>query len=248
MSILFWALSIVGLLLQAALVQVLISTGRWRQYFPLFLYAIVLVLTGVLDKGLRFDISSVQYRVIIYWTNESIRWLFQLIVIFWLLFHALKPLKGITYYLTVVSGASAAVLLSAVLQESNGSTLSAWFTQFLRNVSVIAMILNVVLWGLLLTNRPAPRGLMLLSAGVGVQMAGDAIGHSVRLFTLYFGKNLLIAGTGNVIFVLSHLLCLGIWVYAVRSQQAMDLRSLPAALSTRSGDAAIDHAVPLPPK
>jgi hypothetical protein len=220
MTILFSFLAFVGFLLQAALIHVLLVSGRWRKYFPLFSYSIVLFLTGILDKGLRLDLGAwSRYRVLVYWIDDSLRWFFLFVVIFSLFYQVMTPRKvGVVRFIGLLCSVSLAVVALALVQKS-GPSLSNWFTPFLRNVSVIAMVLNVFLWMLLITNRNAPRQLLLLSCGVGIQMAGEAVGHSVRLFTVYLGKSPILTSVGNVVLILAHLLCLAIWISVARAPE-----------------------------
>jgi hypothetical protein len=81
-----------------------------------------------------------------------------------------------------------------------------------RNLSFGAALFNVFLWqSLLKYQRMAPQ-LLMLSLGVGIWTTGRAIGHSLRL---------LHAGTaGNVIVVVSELLGLLVWYWALSRFQA----------------------------
>jgi uncharacterized membrane protein YsdA (DUF1294 family) len=102
------------------------------------------------------------------------------------------------------------VLFAALsLYFSRKHLLDLWMTQFSRNVGFLAVILNLILWAALLKRRRPDPTLLLLSGGMGIQMAGKAIGHSLRQLRLT-------VTTGDLVIVLSHLLCLYIWWQAFR--------------------------------
>jgi uncharacterized membrane protein YsdA (DUF1294 family) len=92
-------------------------------------------------------------------------------------------------------------------------------TQFSRNVGFLAVILNLVLWAALLKHRRPDQTLLMVSGGIGIQMAGKAIGHSLRQWRPT-------VTTGDLVIVLSHLLCLYIWWQAFRkpSEEPAEIR------------------------
>jgi hypothetical protein len=95
-------------------------------------------------------------------------------------------------------------------------------TQLSRNLGFLAVILNLVLWAVLIKSQRADRTLLMVSGGIGIQMAGKAIGHSLRQLS----RSTIVAG--DLTIVLSGLLCLYIWWQAFRpsGQRARGLGSL----------------------
>jgi F0F1-type ATP synthase assembly protein I len=83
-------------------------------------------------------------------------------------------------------------------------------TKLARNLSFCSVILNLALWAVLIKARHTDRRLLLISGGLGVQMAGKAIGHSLRQVS----ASTVLAG--NLVYVLSHLACMYIWWQAFR--------------------------------
>ena len=83
-------------------------------------------------------------------------------------------------------------------------------TRFSRNLGFLAVLLNLVLWAALLKHRRPDQTLLLVSGGMGIQMAGKAIGHALRQLSPST------VTAGNLVIVLSHLLCLYIWWQAFR--------------------------------
>jgi hydrogenase-4 membrane subunit HyfE len=83
-------------------------------------------------------------------------------------------------------------------------------TQLSRDLGFLAVILDLALWAVLIQSRRPDRTLLMVSAGMGIQMAGKAIGHSLRQLS----RSAIVPG--NLIIVLSGLLCLYIWWQAFR--------------------------------
>lgn len=84
-------------------------------------------------------------------------------------------------------------------------------TQLSRNLGFAAVILNLLLWAALIRSSPVNRTLLMLSGGFGIEMAGQAIGHSFRQIS----RSLIL--TGDIIIVITSLVCLYIWWQAFRS-------------------------------
>jgi len=51
-----------------------------------------------------------------------------------------------------------------------------------RNLSFVEEVLNFVLWTVLIRNRSRDVVLLLVSAGLGIQVTGEVIGRSVRMY------------------------------------------------------------------
>jgi hypothetical protein len=56
-----------------------------------------------------------------------------------------------------------------------------WIFPLSRNLSFCEEILNFVLWTILIRNRARDVVLLLVSAGLGIQVTGEVIGRSIRL-------------------------------------------------------------------
>jgi hypothetical protein len=102
------------------------------------------------------------------------------------------------------------VLFSAyIFHEPN---FNRWMTSVSRNLSFGEEILNLLLWTILIQRRDSDYLLLMVSAGIGVQVTGEAIGHTLRLYThspTMWVPNLLVH--------MAELLCLAIWIWAFRS-------------------------------
>jgi hypothetical protein len=81
--------------------------------------------------------------------------------------------------------------------------------------------LNLFLWQSLLKNRLWDVQLLMLSLGAGFWTTGRAIGHSLRLMSPASQT------TGNMIIVLTELLSLIVWCWAV-SRFSLATKPIPA--------------------
>jgi hypothetical protein len=79
-----------------------------------------------------------------------------------------------------------------------------WMSQLVRNFSFGSMLLNLMLWTMLV--RRPERTRLLITAGIGIQLAGSSIGHSL----LQLAPSLVKAG--NLVLLVCYLLfLLTIW-------------------------------------
>lgn len=85
-------------------------------------------------------------------------------------------------------------------------------TNVIRNLSLIAMLMNLLLWILLVQRRTSDRTLLMVSSGLGLQMAGEAMGQSLRLI------NPATEQFGNVVLICAHIACLGVWYTAFKNK------------------------------
>lgn len=105
--------------------------------------------------------------------------------------------------------------------------LSRWMTPLSRNLSFGEEVLNLILWSILLKGRASDYLLLMVSAGIGVQVTGEVIGHTLRLYT-----NNSTVWVPNLLVYISEIVCLCIWIWAFRAaakgQAPPSLRLAPA--------------------
>ena len=91
---------------------------------------------------------------------------------------------------------------------------SRWLVPVTRNLSFGEEICNLVLWSLLLQRSEFDQQHLIVSAGIGIQVTGEVIGHTLRLYSspaLIWVPDLLI--------FLCETLCLLVWVWAFRNNR-----------------------------
>jgi hypothetical protein len=94
---------------------------------------------------------------------------------------------------------------------------SVWFTSLIRTLNFAAALMNLVLWTALLRTGQRDKQFLLLSAGLGIKVTGEAIGHSIRLLLRLSGDWLLLP---NIFLIATHFLCLGVWYKALQIKPA----------------------------
>jgi hypothetical protein len=199
---------LIGVTLQILVVAALLRRG-WRRFKGLFAYMVVLLLTTVIEAAAFYSQDIYSRMSGYYWVNDAVRQ----VLIFFLVIALIQA--GLTSGPgrrmgggLLAAGVVALSLLS--LYATRGAIFELWMTEFARDLGFIAVILNLALWAVLLQSRLADRTLLMISGGMGIQMAGKAIGHAVRQLTRP------LMAPGDLIIVLTHLFCLYVWWQALR--------------------------------
>ena len=89
--------------------------------------------------------------------------------------------------------------------------LNRWMTPVSRNLSFCEEMLNLILWSILLKGKASDYLLLMVSAGIGVQVTGEVIGHTLRV---YASDSIL--WVPNTLVYISEIVCLGIWIWVFR--------------------------------
>jgi uncharacterized membrane protein len=183
--------------------------GAYRRYGALFGYTVVLFVTTAVEAAAFYWPRYAAIRSTDYWIFDSIRQALLYVVVISLILRASEqsPRRAAIGRL-LIAGSALFAALSLYFTYQSG--LNFWMTRFSRNVGFLAVILNLILWAALLKLRRPEQTLLLVSGGMGIQMAGKAIGHALRQVSPDT------VTLGNLVIVLSHLLCLYIWWQAFR--------------------------------
>lgn len=180
--------------------------GSYKDFPFLFGYLLAVLLGSVAGSASYFDPALRLEYVRHYWIAETV----QEILVFCLVISLIhRTVKGrgrrrLWFVLGLI------VIAVSAFQGMPKGNFNRWMTELSRNLSFCAVLLNLILWMALIRHKPEDHRLLLISGGLGVQMAGKAIGHSLR----QMARSLIIPG--NLLIVLSHLLCLYIWWQAFR--------------------------------
>ena len=116
--------------------------------------------------------------------------------------------RGKTSSLFMVVGTitMAGVLIAALLLPYD-PRFGYWMTGAVRNLSFCEELLNFILWTLLLRHTVAPP-VLWVSAGLGIQVTGEVVGHSLRLLS---SRSALWAP--DVLINVCEIMALAIWLY-----------------------------------
>lgn len=186
----------------------LILKGPLRPHLVLFLYLVVLFLTNVGELAVY---DTALYAKAFY-IDDILRQFMVFLLVISLIYRAFTTRSEKRWLgRWLIAGAlllPAAFLGYALLQPSVSFIRS--MTNAVRNLSVTAMVMNLVLWTLLIGSRTPDRRLLTITSGLGLQMAGEAIGQSLRLM------NRTLVPYGNGVLIAAHFLCLLVWIGAFR--------------------------------
>jgi hypothetical protein len=92
-----------------------------------------------------------------------------------------------------------------------------WMTPWTRDLKFCAAILDLALWGLLVTARDRDARLLLLTGGMGIMFAGEAIGAAIQSLAIPY-KSYAIYYTGHLFQVFASALFLYVWWQALRRE------------------------------
>jgi hypothetical protein len=206
----FWILTLIaGLLLQVLVISSLIR-GPAKQFPFAFTYMLAVLFSSVADAAAYFSKdehlrhSYTRY----YWIGDTVHQFLIFCVVLSLIYRILGGRGRSILRVAIVPATLVAAGIS--FYGAQGTAFGTWMTGLARNLSFCAALLNMVLWMALIRHSPDDQRLLLISGGLGIEMAGKAIGHSLRRMSR------MMITPGNLLIVLSHLLCLYIWWRAFR--------------------------------
>ena len=188
LAVLQYAIWVVGIPLELLIIAALLR-GAYRRFPFLLMYSSALFLTTVIEisvyqayfAGIHFAYSRATY----YWVDEGIRQGLLFAVVLSLAYLATAKLQSRNLVrLSVIAGGIAWALISFLIhhqsQLAEGVGKWRWMTLWVRDITFAAAILDFAVWALLLATRFKDAQLLLLTGGLGIQFAGDAIGESLR--------------------------------------------------------------------
>jgi hypothetical protein len=214
-----WA---IGLPLELLIIGVLLR-GHYRRFPLVLVYSIALFLTTVIEisvnqayfSGIRFSHSRATY----YWVDEAIRQGLQFAVVLNLAYLATTNLRSRNLVRVALIAGGITIALASFLAHREGHLAAEvgrwrWMTLWVRDIDFAAAILDLALWSFLLVFRPKGTQLLLmLSGGLGVQFAGEAIGESLRFLLRRWS---LPFSPGDIVTVATSLAGLWIWWQVLR--------------------------------
>lgn len=217
------SLIVISSLISALLYVVIIHRlfpSHLRKYFVLFAYLLVLLLTWVVDATLYYGQGAIGFSEEakrLYYINDLCRQAMVYVLVISLILRAVKGSERFRWVgRWLVLGAALLAGLFLWLHH-DPQRIATWMTNVIRNLSLIAMLMNLLLWILLVQRRTSDRTLLMVTTGLGLQMAGEAMGQSLRLID---------PGTeqfGNIILMFAHIACLTVWYMAFRHKPVPSL-------------------------
>jgi len=107
-----------------------------------------------------------------------------------------------------------------------------WITPWNRDLNFTAAVLDLALWALLIAQRQTDHRVLLLSGGLGIQFAGDAIGASIQQLASQ-NRSKTVGLVGSVLTVIAYLVFLYIWWHALRQVNEDGLPTASARSATK---------------
>jgi len=180
--VLWFPLKILGI---AALLRVGV-----RRYPLIFTYSVATFLFAAAELPLSLTYLSGshggedRYKYL-HWIEEGLTYVLILAVVISLIHRATsKLLPRRIIRLALVAGGFLFIAVSFLIHYDSKEQLGVWMTPWTRDLNVCAAILDLALWGLLLRSREKDSTLLLLTGGMGISFAGEAIGTSIRNIAL----------------------------------------------------------------
>lgn len=189
--------------------------GFARHYFGLVCYVVVLALTTVMDVALYKSAGRSSYFLV----SETLRWgvLYLVVLSFvWRALSAHPSRHWIRHWLIVLS-----ILTVAVgLYFSRDERTSVWILKTVNVLSIAGMLLNLILWTLLVRVRSSDLTLFLVSSGLGVQAAIEAVAWSMRNLDSRTAFQ-----AAYYVGISGHLLCLLVWIMAFKRRSTQPVKA-----------------------
>jgi hypothetical protein len=206
---------LVGIPLEILIIAALLR-GPAKRFPILLLYMVVLLLATVVQiPAYTTHFSGRQLahtRAFYYWTTAAVLQLLVLGVVVSLIHEATaeaphrRPVRTV-----LVVGAIVFAAVSFLIHYDSRLARGAWMTPWSADINFVSAILDLALWAILIASKHKDHRVLMLTAALGIQFAGEAIGQSLRRISPS------VVFTGNVVILLVNLACLYIWWQALRA-------------------------------
>ena len=233
MSLVWTILTAAGLALICFLLAVIFRSGGWRRYPFLAVYLSLALGYQVIELVIYSRVSNADARIyaMTYWTGDIVLHGLILLLVLFLIREALVGNRGPdATTLMIVAPVVAFVAVTLYLLYHPLESGHGWIFPLSRNLSFCEEILNFVLWTILIRNRTRETVLLLVSAGLGIQVTGEVIGRTIRLYA----RDPSISWLPDAIVLLCETGALFVWYRAFqaygrkRSESGSESRTSPA--------------------
>ena len=176
---------LVGVPLDLMVVAALLR-GEYRRYPFIFLYAVVDLLTTILEiqPSMAYSSGTPEARhrwAQMFWFNERIMQVLVFLLVISLVYSATKHLRPRRTLLTgIICGTVLVAAISFWAHYDPNLPSGRYMTRWTRDLNFCAAILDLGLWALLIGSRQKNYKLLLITGALGIQFTGGAIGQSLR--------------------------------------------------------------------
>lgn len=205
-------------------IQAMLNAGV-RRYPLVFLYSVVTLLIAVVQApiALAFHRSTqgLGWFDKVHYSSQGVIYIFILAIVLSFIYRATGNVGPRRLLRTALfAGGFAFIVISGWIHYDGRVWLAAWVTRWTRDLNFGAAVLDLVLWGMLIsTRRPGSQMLLLLTGGMGIMFSGEAIGAAVRdlgIRSVSYPVFLI----GHAIVVLADAAFLYVWWQAFRKEAA----------------------------
>ncbi|MGO9254881.1 MAG: hypothetical protein ACLQU1_01050 [Bryobacteraceae bacterium] len=214
---------VVGLPLELLVIAALLH-GGYRQFPLVFAYIIAEFLTTVIEMPLalayyhtrdpHIAVAYVQW----YWRDEVILQFLVFVVVISLIWQATsaarsrRPLRA-----ALILGVILLAGISFLVHFNPKVPTGVWMTPWKRDLNFGSAILDMALWAMLIAKRQKDSRILMLSGGLGIMFAGQAIGESLR--TGHLSRAVVLPG--SVLVMIINLLFYYIWWQTFRAPRTV---------------------------
>lgn len=228
MQVVQWVFIISGAVVQVLLIAALVR-GSYRDFPFLFAYAVASFLATAVEVAAILDLMGwSRYTYKYYWINDVILQILIVLLVFSLMHVSLQENPRRPFVMRML-GLAAVAVAAVSLAVYWDEPLNRKMTNIGRNLSFAAVLLNLALWMSLIRNRLPDRRVLLISGALGIQMAGQAIGHSLRQLATP-RRSLPLVNAGNIVIAVAHVMCLYLWWQVLRKHEARASRMQRSSL------------------
>jgi len=214
--------AVAGVILSGIVGVVMFYSGAWRRYPFLLLYLAAATVVLSLDLVLYARIGSVHSAAYfnVYYTGDMVLHALILTMVLFLIREALVGNRSLDFsaIAIVLCGAAFLATILYLLYSGGGS-----FYPLSRNLSFVEEVLNFVLWTILIRNRSRDVVLLLVSAGLGIQVTGEVIGRTLRMYV----ESPSVAWLPNALFMICQLFALYVWYRAFAAYRRQHAAARP---------------------
>lgn len=235
----FYGLTTTIALCLAVLTLQRLLSGWWRKYY--LLAAILVLQLAQMAPGIATYLNNGGWSLTnaqrMYWILSLSAQATMYLLVLQLIARVGKESPSHRLLLQALSVAAVVAAGISVLFHSDMRP-NTFMTAVTRDLTFLAAVLNMILWRFLMRLKKRDMLLLAVSAGMGIQCTGDAIGHSLRMLGRQMGALSAMHDFGNVVMSLSAVVTLAVWHLAFSRAQ------YSAAGEKRRGEEDVEKAEP----
>ena len=219
MPLIWTALTVGGVVLIGVLLGVMLRSRAWQRYPFLLLYLFAALVSQSLNLILYTRLGNVHSPVYVntFYTGDMVLHALILTMVLLLIREALVGNRAPDLSTFAIVACCVAFLGTTLYLLYNGG---GNFYTLSRNLSFIEEVLNFVLWAILIRNRSRDIVLLMVSAGLGIQVTGEVIGRTIGMYLAHS-----VPWLPNALVMICQLFALYVWYRAFaayRRQHAVE--------------------------